>query len=424
MNIALLIVHTGLIFFILYRFWSREESSIKKYFWFAAFIKIVAGICVGLLYVYYYQAGDTLNYLADGKLLSALARHDAVSYVRFLWNGDGDDVSSLKLSDPRAIFFVKFVSVLFLVTGDQYWVSATYLSLLSFFGTWFLFRRINAFFEGATIPAFVAFFLFPSTTFWTSGLIKESLACGALFYLTGIFLEAWFNQTVKIRHSLLAVPALWILWILKYYYAAIFLPVVLACMLYKFLFKPLLKPRNVAYALFLWLMIFICPLVVVSFAHPNFYFHRFLEVIVSNNEIYSTSSQPQDLIKFSRLKPEIQSILVNAPMALFAGLFRPTLLEGSNIIQIIAGAENLFLLFLLGCALINTKKILNSSHRLLAFGIVVYVSLLCIFITLSTPNFGTLSRYRVGYLPFFVFLILCNNPITLIAQRSWSRLVP
>jgi hypothetical protein len=424
MKIILIILHAGLIFFVLYRFWTRQESEIKKYFLPAVILKIIAGIGVGLLYANYYHTGDTLNYFADGKILSALAKHDAGSYVRFLWNGDGDALSNLKLSDSRAIFFTKFVSILCLLTGDQYWVSATYFSLLCFFGAWFLFKKIQAWFPGTTIPAFVAFFLFPSIVFWTSGLIKESLACGALFYLTGVFLEAWFVHKVTIRQSLLAVPALWILWALKYYYAAIFLPVVFTCLMYKFLFTPFLKPSSKGYALFLWLLIFICPLIVVSFAHPNFYFHRFLEVIVSNNEIYNASSEPNDLIQFSDLKPEVLSIMRNAPAALFAGLFRPTLLEGDNTIQRIAGMENLFLLFLFTSSLMNTKKLFDGSNRVLVFGVLVYVVLLCVFITLSTPNFGTLSRYRVGYLPYFVFLTLCNNPVILFAQRSWSHLVP
>jgi hypothetical protein len=147
-------------------------------------------------------------------------------------------------------------------------------------------------------------------------------------------------------------------------------------------------------------------------------------VIVSNNEVYNASSEAHDFIQFRSLKPEVLSVVLNAPTALFAGLFRPTLLEGSNTIQLIAGIENLFLLLVFVSALINTKKLLNGSQKVLVFGTLVYIILLCVFITLSTPNFGTLSRYRVGYLPYFVFLMLYKNPIISIAQRSWSRLVP
>jgi hypothetical protein len=37
--------------------------------------------------------------------------------------------------------------------------------------------------------------------------------------------------------------------------------------------------------------------------------------------------------------------------------------------------------------------------------------LLAIFLALSTPNFGTLSRYKIGFFPFLVFLTLYKNPL-------------
>jgi hypothetical protein len=45
----------------------------------------------------------------------------------------------------------------------------------------------------------------------------------------------------------------------------------------------------------------------------------------------------------------------------------------------------------------------------------VYVVVLVSFLALSTPNFGTLSRYRIGALPALV--ILCLNPLTPMGRR-------
>jgi len=42
---------------------------------------------------------------------------------------------------------------------------------------------------------------------------------------------------------------------------------------------------------------------------------------------------------------------------------------------------------------------------------------LAVFLALSTPNFGTLSRYRVGFIPFFVFLTACGNVLLERLQR-------
>ena len=69
-------------------------------------------------------------------------------------------------------------------------------------------------------------------------------------------------------------------------------------------------------------------------------------------------------------------------------------------------AENAALLVATLMALPAMRYIARSPHRLLLVSLIVYTGMLCVFITLSTPNFGTLCRYRVGYMPFFVFLVL------------------
>jgi hypothetical protein len=40
-----------------------------------------------------------------------------------------------------------------------------------------------------------------------------------------------------------------------------------------------------------------------------------------------------------------------------------------------------------------------------------YVVFLCVFLALSTPNFGTLSRYRIGFTPFLWLLLLGGSGI-------------
>jgi hypothetical protein len=57
---------------------------------------------------------------------------------------------------------------------------------------------------------------------------------------------------------------------------------------------------------------------------------------------------------------------------------------------------------------------------MLVFSVIVYVSLLCIFLSLSTPNFGTLSRYRVGFISFFFLLVAGRHPL-LNKLESWVQ---
>jgi hypothetical protein len=114
------------------------------------------------------------------------------------------------------------------------------------------------------------------------------------------------------------------------------------------------------------------------------------------------------------------------PAALFSGLFRPFVVEADTALQFLVSFENLLLVVLFTSALTNMRKLIGSKHRILLFSIIVYTVLLCTFLALSAPNFGTLSRYRVGFLPIFLLLLTIENPLinkimTLKALRNLVR---
>jgi hypothetical protein len=93
---------------------------------------------------------------------------------------------------------------------------------------------------------------------------------------------------------------------------------------------------------------------------------------------------------------------------LFSGLLRPFIWEASGMTALLASLENLIIMILL---ISSISEIGRGTHRLLLFSALMYVMLLCVFLALSTPNLGTLSRYRVGFLPFLIFVISYRNPL-------------
>src|SRR6478736_2670817 len=149
----------------------------------------------------------------------------------------------------------------------------------------------------------------------------------------------------------------------------------------------------------------------LSFMHPNFYLDQFLGVIISNYNDFAELSDPKNLIHYYQLEGTLTSLLINSPWALLSGLFRPMIGEGQGLLGFAASVENFLLLILFIGALLNLKKMFTSSHKVILWAAISYCMVLCVFLALSTPNFGTLSRYRVGFLPIFVFLMAYCNPI-------------
>ncbi|HEY9047977.1 MAG TPA: hypothetical protein VIN08_18855 [Ohtaekwangia sp.] len=410
---------------IAFMLWRQEESLLRKVYWPALVLKLFCGIALGLLYIYYYNIGDTFAYYKDGSALANVARSDAEAYIKFLWNGNDAYliVKSLYLQEPRALFMSKITSIFCLLCADNYWLVSLYLSFVAFSGAWFLVKQLSRI-DSIALPAIGAFLFLPSAVFWSSGVIKESIAMASVYFITAVFLKAWMKHPVKLWHWPLVPLALWLLWSLKYYYLAVFLPVTITGLIV----KRILLPRFTAihrwqFTLLIWLVVFTVPLYIASVVHPNFYPERFLGVIVENYRAFAAASPPEDRIVYEHLTPRASSIAFYSPKALASGLFRPFLWEAHNVMQLLVALENLGMLVLFIMALAQWKHMVNSKYRLLIFSAAVYIVLLCIFLALSTPNFGTLSRYRVGFLPFFFLLITINNPLLnklcAFVQRSW-----
>lgn len=400
----------------------RRQPALRRVFWPALLAKLVAGICLGLVYTYYYPVSDTFIYFSDALQLVSLARQDFGAYVEFLAFTSEPASLQLALPEPRALLLTKITSIFSLLTGNNYWTISLYFSFISFLSSWFFVRTLCHFLPGAATAAVVAILFLPSATFWTSGLLKESLAIAALFYPCALILKVWFSDRMRWHHFVLGLLSLWILWNLKYFYVGIFLPVAITTLLY----RSTIHKRYAMSAgaeLAIWLLILIIPLVLISFMHPNFHFDRVADVLVKNNAAYVRQSDPGDFVRFHNLTPDVPGILINAPWALFSGLFRPLLWEAVSLPQIVAGVENIFLLLFFAVSLLTAGSYRSEPHRLLILAIIVYIILLSVFITISAPNFGTLSRYRVGYISFFAFLILNKNPLTQYVERSITRLV-
>jgi hypothetical protein len=423
MSIVIEILNVVFLLGLSWLIFTRQSSSIKKLYWPALLLKVLCGCAVGAVYFFFYDGvGDTIGYHRDGTVLAQVARDESfMYYLSILFSNAVPQNLNLLLVAPRALFFSKMVSVFSLFTADNYWIICAYFSLISFFASWYLVKTITVVLPRIAVGAALAFLFFPSVVFWTSGIIKESIACASLFVVTDLFLRIWFKTNIKWQHAVLSLFSLYLLWALKYHYAAIFVAVVAAMFVFRYLLS--LREFNFTVELLLWILVLILPITLITFLHPNFNTSRFLSVVVENNHAFALLSSPEDLIHFSELSPTITSILKNSPLALFSGLFRPLLWEAGNLFQYVAGLENLFVILLFISACFGVRQIVSSKHLPLTLGVITFIIILAVFICLSTPNFGTLSRYRVGYEPYFISLILSTGPLARLIERKLQFLV-
>ena len=408
MKVVLAILHFALMGLIVYLLSKRWNAIGSKLFWSVFIFHLSAGMCVGLIYSFYYSANDTWLFFEDASRLSSIARTDFTSYIKLLFDFSDELNVALVTQDFRSLLFIKILSTFCFFSGDNYWVCTGYFSLISFAASWFLCKKVVEYFPNSIPAATLSFLLFPSVVFWSSGIEKETLTLASLYFLAGVFIQLIFDKRIDKLVLLITLVACALLWALKYYWAGVFFISALTTIAVQRLsVRSNFVERHVTFS---YLFIFALVGVSVSFLHPNFYLHRFLEVVVFNHNEFVPLSTDKNLIHFYQLSPTVTSVIINSPWALISGVFRPFIWEGQGLLGVIASIENLLILILFLSTAWNFKNHFQKPMSILFLAVMSYCVVLCVFLALSAPNLGTLSRYRVGFIPFLVFAFAYCNP--------------
>jgi hypothetical protein len=246
---------------------------------------------------------------------------------------------------------------------------------------------------------------FPSIVFWTSGVIKESIAIGALAGVIALLTNTYYKKKISWATLISILVGLFILASLKYYYAAVLIVTALTLFLTRVLLPNGSKIWKEA---MLMLLIFISFLGIASLSHINFWPSRFLGVIVENYNQFQVKSPSENLITYQNLEPTILSFIINSPKALFTGLFYPVWSTSLNLVKILSVLENWLVVLLFIYSLKKLRLPKEVDTRLLVGAMVLFAVVTAIFISYSTPNIGTLVRYKVGYHFVFIILLLGN----------------
>lgn len=397
-----------------------KSTDIIKYFFPALVIKLIAGVGVGLLYYYHYGYGDTIEYHSDAIRLSNLFVHNISGYIDLLFGWSVDISQFTYASQPRAFFLVKILSVVHLLTGQNYWLSGAYFSLFSFIGFWVLTDTLVKYYSVNKFGIIIALLFFPSVVFWSTGIIKESIAMGAMMLLIKFLVDWLFMRKLDWKKILLSGILLFLVWQLKYYYLGVFLIVTIPLILAVIIARSDYIKIN-TYIVYSFLLIFLAGL--VSLMHPNFSLTNILQVIVDNHDLYVANSRSEQIIHYGNLKPTWFSMSYYFPLAVWSGLFRMAIWEANQLLEYLIGFENVMLLIFTVSATAQIPKIKDDQYKLLVIAAILYVVLLAGFLALSTPNLGTLARYKVGFLPVMILLITSNNSLLNLLKAIFSTKV-
>ena len=386
-----------------------RAAPLGKLFIPAMAYRVAMGWLLGYIFFSYYQQGDTINYFTDARQLAQLAYQYPTNYVKILTGQLPPPTTLMYAEQPRALFFAKIVSIVNIFTFNNYWIASVYFSLISFWASWWLANYLSFRFPQHHYAAAVAFLFYPSVAFWSAGILKESIAVAAIVLIVYLFLRLQAADYSKVTLGpivLSLVLAIWMLWKVKYYYAGVLLPTLLSAIVAQAVSRQ--KRRRVMLPVFTisWLAL----VGLASLLHPRLALGELAEVLVYNHDVIVRASDPSNIIHFQSLDKNPGSFVENMLLAVVSALFRPLAGEGTTFLQWMASLENTVLLLLLVGALINVRRIkFNSADSLWLVATLTYIVVLGSLLAFASPNFGSLVRYKVAFLPFLVFLCLAGN---------------
>jgi len=404
-----------------------KNTNHRKLLIFILIIKIIAGWALGCLYFFYYKDGDTIQYYLEAQKVYNKLFPSIKDYFSYAFLNDYTKVGYGTTMYPTAFAFYKLMAPLYAFCGKNYWLMSMYCSLFSAIGTYNLILTIKYLYPKFYMPTLLSTLFFPTVVLWSAGLMREPIVIGAMCFLLSMALK--FKSRVMISWWMYLLIPIFLYWVLifKYYYFMAFVPMLFLIIISRWQFNKFIL---MAFSVFS----FVFFIFIVQKIHLNFQLSKIFPLVVANHDgniefsyfsVKGRPINPQNVVLFYHLEGNANSFLINLPKAIYSGFFLPQITDTNKVIKIVTGFENTILFFLfLYC---SCKLLYKSDYKILItkefIWCMVMILPLAILLPFTSPNLGSLARYKIAYLPFLSAILiyysgLCDFLLKLIASKN------
>ncbi|WP_133121520.1 hypothetical protein [Raineya orbicola] len=344
-------------------------------------------------YYSHYQWDFWLIFLDASQLYDLLWQ----SPTEFLQTFFHKPISSEKFylsEQPRAFFTAKLYLPFVLLTQKNWLLSSLYAVILYLIAFYFFAETLLKLFPKYEILVYGLMFL-PSLTFWASGTSKEIWLMVCIWGVFALHLQIFYLGKKSFYRFLLIVFLFFLLLKVKYYYAfGIAFALLTERLIYFWQNEKFTKKLKWAFSLPILISV-----VLLSFLHPNLHLDFFPQALYENYRL-TLQASPQGSAVDLDLEPTWSSCLLNSYKGTWIGIFAPLSWQAKNTTMLMASVENttLVALMILSVLLFFIYHFTIPQRNLyLAVASFLFVLLMATFLGLSSPNFGALSRYRIGF---------------------------
>lgn len=393
-----------------------EDPVLKKYHKHGFWIKVFSSLCYSL-FVLYNNAGDTIAlYYPEGLNVANLILKNPLN-IKWLFVAGKDFDTNLLPSNYLAGYFdtdsnffvIKLVAIFSFFTFQKYLLINLCFSMLSYSGVWRLYMFFYEQYPHMHKKLAIAIIYLPTFVFWSSGILKDPICTGMLGFFTYAFYNVLIKRKSVIKNMLISIASAYIIIIVKPYILFSFLPFYL----YYLTFSNIGKIQNNFYKYLVVLMVFVLGIIgvyVVSNKLQDEMGAFAVDEIKSSVKTQQTNfiNMGEDAASSFSLGVTFDgsnsSLLKMAPAAVVATLFRPFLWESKKISTLLSSLESLaFMFFTLFVFFKSPLIFFRSLFKDPMILFCIFFSLVfALFVGATTLNFGTLVRYKIPCMPFYL----------------------
>lgn len=391
----------------------------RKYFFPALTVRVLGALALGFLYQFYYSGGDTFNFHTHGSrhIWEAFMDSPITGIKLLLADGvypEGSYRYASKIiffHDPSSYFVIRIASLLDIITFSSYSATAVLFAVISFVGGWTLFIAFYQWKPELHFWQAIACLFVPSVVFWGSGLLKDTLTLAALGVMTFI-VSSFIQRKYSVSSIIIFIISFWVLFSVKKYILMCFIPALLIWYYGDRLFairSAVLKALLLPVVMGLLVTSGYYAVVLVGEDDPRYA----LENIATTARItaydigFYTGKDAGSTYDLGELDGTFSGMIAKAPQAINVALFRPYLWEVKNPLMLISALES-FILVLLTVYIVFSSGLhfLKGSVRPVVIFCIVFSLTFAFAVGVSTFNFGTLVRYKIPLLPFYLLALI------------------
>ena len=416
---------------------SFTNKYTKPYFIPALTVKFIGAIALGIIYQFYYGAGDTFNYFAESKVIYGAFGDDFGTALKLFASNDGTYSGAITkyasqmhwFGSPTEYFVIKVGAICSLFCFCTYTIVGLMFAIISFSGIWALYVTFLRIAPGVYKELAFAIFFLPSVFFWGSGLMKDSLCIGAIGWTFYGFYRAIIIRRTLLKSALVGLLGVYVLSSVKVYILLSFMPPALLWAFNEYnqniksaAVRNLLRPFFLALGLAAGYL----GATNLTAGDDKYDVDKIGERTKINQEfLYTLTKDQGSAYNIGSFDGSLGSMVKVAPQAIIVTLFRPFLWEARNPIMMLSALEALMLLWLTA-KLFWSRGLFGGLKQIASQPVLTFCFLFSIIFAIgvgtNSGNFGTLVRYKIPLMPFYLSaLFIMGQPVAKKATQRATR---